>query len=75
MFPGRCATIKIVDCEVLLKEKEEKERAERKKTEEKMKKLTEPSEKEARKKIHPNEMFKHEKDKYSKFDEKVFVNY
>lgn len=67
---GRCATIKIVDCEVLLKEKEEKERAERKKTEEKMKKLTEPSEKEARKKIHPNEMFKHEKDKYSKFDEK-----
>ncbi len=54
-----------------MKEREEKERIERKKAEEKQKKLVLQAEKEALRKIPPSEMFKKETDKYSKFDDKV----
>lgn len=68
---GRCATIKLVDKDTLLREREEKLRIERKKAEEKEKKLAQLAEKEAQRKIPPTEMFKKETDKYSKFDDKV----
>ncbi|KAK7590199.1 hypothetical protein V9T40_001812 [Parthenolecanium corni] len=67
---GRCATIKLVDKDTLLREREEKLRIERKKAEEKEKRLAQLAEKEAQRKIPPTEMFKKETDKYSKFDDK-----
>jgi len=70
-FVGRCASIKLVDRETLLREKEEKERVLKKKAEEKAKKLAQQAEKEALKRIPPDEMFKRETNKYSKFDDKV----
>jgi cysteinyl-tRNA synthetase len=66
--------LKLVDRETLLKEREEKLRAEevkrvereqRKREKEKLEEL-----KEAQKKIPPSQMFKSETDKYSAFDEK-----
>lgn len=54
-----------------MREKEEKERIQKKKAEEKAKKLAQQAEKDALKGIPPNEMFKCETDKYSKFDDKV----
>lgn len=67
--------MKIVGRETLLKEKEAKRQAELDKAAEKERKKAElaaaQAAKEAQKKIAPNEMFKLEKDKYSKFDENV----
>lgn len=67
--------MKIVDRETLLKEKEAKKQAELEKAAEKERKKAElaaaQAAKEAQKKIPPTEMFKHETDKYSKFDENV----
>lgn len=56
-----------------MREREEKLRIERKKAEEKEKRLAQLAEKEAQRKIPPTEMFKKETDKYSKFDDKVGV--
>lgn len=71
---GRSA-IKLVDKEVLLKEKEAKKLAELEKAAEKEKKRAElaaqAAEREAQKRIPPCEMFKKDTGKYSKFDENV----
>lgn len=71
---GQPPVIKLVDRETLLREREEKlqqEEAKRKEKEAKQKKAEEEkAAKEAQMKIPPSEMFKHETDKYSKFDEK-----
>lgn len=69
-------TIKFVDKETLMKEKQEKVRMEMAKKAEKVKKAAEALEskelKEAQKKIPPWEMFKQETEQYSQFDEKGF---
>lgn len=65
--------IKFVDKETLLKEKqqqlEEQEKKRKQKEEAKKKLEAEKAAKEAKARIPPWEMFKHETDKYSKFDE------
>lgn len=72
---GEPTVVKIVDRETLLKEKEAKKQAELEKAAEKERKRAElaaaQAAKEAQKKIPPTEMFKHETDKYSQFDENV----
>lgn len=71
---SEATVIKLVDREELLKEREEKKALEEKKRLEKEAKKAEAAAKaaalEAQKKIPPGELFKHETDKYSKFDEK-----
>lgn len=66
-----------MDKETLLKEKRAKKEMELLKQAEKEKKKKEleaaQAAKEAQKKIPPTEMFKHETDKYSKFDDKVIT--
>lgn len=59
--------------EELMKEKEEKKRLEAEKQKKKQELLEAHRAKEEQKKIPPSEMFKKETDKYSKFDEKVFL--
>lgn len=72
---GGGSAVKLVDREMLLKEKEMKKQAELEKLAEKEKKKAElaaaQAVKDAQKKIPPTEMFKNEADKYSKFDENV----
>lgn len=72
---GAPSAVKVVCKEVLLREKEAKKAAELEKNKEKEKKklelLASQMAKEAQKKIPPSEMFKLEKDKYSKFDDNV----
>lgn len=74
-LPDR-TVMKLVDREQLLREKEQKRLLmERKKAEELKRQqelLQAKLEKEARKAIPPSQMFLHETDKYSKFDEKGF---
>lgn len=70
---GHSPVIKFVDRETLLKEKqqqlEEQEKKRKQKEEAKKKLEAEKAAKEAKAKIPPWEMFKHETDKYSQFDE------
>ncbi|KAL9955644.1 hypothetical protein ACROYT_G036997 [Oculina patagonica] len=70
---GDHAVIKFVDKETLLKEKqqqlEEQEKKRKQKEEAKKKLEAERAAKEAKARIPPWELFKHETDKYSKFDE------
>lgn len=74
-FLGRSSAVKLVDREILLKEREMKKQLEAEKLAEKERKKAElaaaEAQKEAQKKIPPSEMFKMETDKYSKFDENV----
>lgn len=74
-FVGEPSVLKIVGRETLLKEKEAKRQVELEKAAEKERKKAElaaaQAAKEAQKRIPPNEIFKLEKDKYSKFDETV----
>lgn len=69
------ARVKLVDRETLLRERETKLQMEEAKTAEKERKKLElakaAAEKEAKRKTPPHEMFLHETDKYSKFDENV----
>lgn len=71
---GSCA-VKLVDRDTLLKEKEAKKRAEEEKRLEKERRAAElaaaQAAKEAQMKIPPQEMFKSDILKYSKFDDKV----
>jgi len=64
--------IKLVDREVLLREKEQRQQIEREKQAEKDRKKREAEEKEKQKRIPPEELFKSEADKskYSRFDAK-----
>ena len=68
--------IKLVDRDVLMKEREEKKAVEEKKRLEKEAKKKEAADKaaalEAQKRVPPTEMFKSETDKYSQFDDKGF---
>ncbi|XP_022913219.1 cysteine--tRNA ligase, cytoplasmic [Onthophagus taurus] len=70
---GGLSAVKLVDKETLLKEKEAKKQAELEKIKEKEKKKAEmlaaQAAKDALKRVNPIDMFKSEKDKYSKFDE------
>lgn len=70
-FSGKPCAIKLVDKEILLKEKQERERIKLEKQEAKADQLTKQAEKEALKKIHPKEMFLGMTDKYSAFDAEV----
>lgn len=67
--------VKLVDREVLLREREAKKLAEAERLAEKKRKQEAAAQllaaKEAQKRIKPQEMFLSEKDKYSKFDENV----
>ncbi|XP_015599244.1 cysteine--tRNA ligase, cytoplasmic [Cephus cinctus] len=71
---GDGCKVKLIDKEILLKEKEAKKRQEAEKAAEKERKKAEAAAaqaaKEAQRKIPPTEMFKLEKDKYSQFDDK-----
>ncbi|XP_019407545.1 PREDICTED: cysteine--tRNA ligase, cytoplasmic isoform X2 [Crocodylus porosus] len=73
---GLPTVVKLVDRDTLLKEREEKKKIEeerkRKKEEAARKKQEQEAAKLAKMKIPPNEMFKLEQDKYSKFDENGF---
>ncbi|XP_072390660.1 cysteine--tRNA ligase, cytoplasmic [Diabrotica undecimpunctata] len=73
---GEPSAVKLVDKETLLKEREAKKKAEQEKLAEKERKKAElaaaAAAKESQKKIPPTEMFRHETDKYSKFDENGF---
>lgn len=72
---GDFCSIKLVDKEELLREKEMKKRLDAEKLAEKEKKKNEAAAaaaaKDALRKIPPSELFLKETDKYSKFDEKV----
>lgn len=72
---GRSSAVKLVDREILLKEREAKKQLEAEKLAEKERKKAEQAaaeaQREAQRKIPPTEMFKLETDKYSKFDENV----
>lgn len=74
---GAPTAVKLVDKETLIREKEAKRIAEQERAAEKERKRQEQqakdAAKEAQKKINPAEMFLHETDKYSKFDEKVNI--
>lgn len=69
------SAVKLVDRETLLKEREAKRLADAEKAAAKEKKrqeaLAAAAAAEAQRKIKPNEMFLHETDKYSAFDDKV----
>lgn len=69
--------VKLVDREILLKEKEAKKQVEAEKAAEKERKkaaaAAAQAAKEAQKKINPKEMFLNETDKYSAFDENVSI--
>ncbi|XP_064599613.1 cysteine--tRNA ligase, cytoplasmic-like [Liolophura sinensis] len=71
---GQQSVIKLVDRETLMKEREEKLKVEEQKRLEKEKKKqaqeAEKAAKEAQKRLPPSEMFKHETNKYSQFDDK-----
>lgn len=76
---GEKSVVKLVDRETLLKEREAKKQLEAEKAAEKERKRAEAAAaqaaKEAQRRISPLEMFKLEKDKYSKFDENVSVSF
>lgn len=71
---GASAAVKLVDRAILLKDREMKKALEQQKQAEKERKRLEAeadkAAKEAQKKINPIDMFKHESDKYSAFDDK-----
>ncbi|XP_047120743.1 cysteine--tRNA ligase, cytoplasmic isoform X1 [Schistocerca piceifrons] len=71
---GRASAIKLVDRETLLAEREARRKQEAEKAAEKERKKAEmaaaQAAKDAQRKIPPWDMFKHETDKYSQFDEK-----
>lgn len=73
---GSASAVKLVDKETLLKERETKKALEAEKAAEKERKKAEAAvaqaAKDAQKKINPKEMFLHETDKYSAFDDKVY---
>ncbi|XP_077177658.1 cysteine--tRNA ligase, cytoplasmic isoform X1 [Paroedura picta] len=73
---GLPTVVKLVDRDTLLKEREEKKKIEEEKTRKKEAAARKKEEQEAAKlakmKIPPGEMFKSERDKYSKFDENGF---
>lgn len=75
MFLGGPSAVKLVDKTTLLKERELKKIQELEKAAEKERKKAELAQqaaaKDAAKKVNPKEMFLHETDKYSAFDEKV----
>ncbi|XP_050407955.1 cysteine--tRNA ligase, cytoplasmic [Patella vulgata] len=66
---GRRPVIKLVDREILLQEKEEQRKAEEAKRKEKEMKAAAQAEKKKQNMIPPSELFKHETEKYSEFDE------
>lgn len=72
---GAASAIKLVDKETLLREREAKKAIEAEKAAEKERKKAEAAAaqaiKDAQKKINPRDMFLHETDKYSSFDDKV----
>lgn len=72
---GEGSIVKLVNKETLLKEKETKRLLDAEKAAEKEKKKQEAAvlaaAKDAQRKIPPIEMFRHEKEKYSQFDDKV----
>lgn len=74
---GAAASIKLVDRETLLKERDAKKQAEAQKQALKEKKRQEAAAAaaalEAQRKINPKEMFLNETDKYSAFDERVSI--
>lgn len=74
-FLGSGSAVKLVDREILKKEREIKLKVEQEKAAEKERKKAEQTAKdaakEAQKRIPPSDMFKSETDKYSKFDNKV----
>lgn len=78
MFTGRPSAVKLVDKEILLKEREMKKNLEREKQAEKERRKQELAAaealKEAQRRIPPSEMFKSETDKYSKFDDNVGIH-
>nr|CAD7405038.1 unnamed protein product [Timema poppensis] len=71
---GHPSAVKMVDRETLLQEREVKRKLEAEKAAEKIRKKTEQlaaqAQKDAQKRIKPDEMFRSETDKYSNFDEK-----
>lgn len=71
MYFSDRTVFKLVSKEELLREKEEKLRIEAERQKKKQELLEAQRIKEEQKKIPPTEMFKHETDKYSKFDDKV----
>lgn len=74
---GSASAVKLVDKETLLREREAKRLAEAERAAEKERKKAEAAAaqaaKDAQKKINPKEMFLHETDKYSAFDDKVIL--
>ncbi|CAH0552626.1 unnamed protein product [Brassicogethes aeneus] len=70
---GETSAVKLVDKDILLKEKEAKKQADFDKAAEKERKRAEAAAaqaaKDAQRKVPPSELFKSETDKYSKFDE------
>lgn len=72
---GGPSAVKLVDKTTLLRERELKKAQEQEKAAEKERKKAElaalSAAKDAAKKVNPKEMFLHETDKYSAFDEKV----
>lgn len=72
---GGPSAVKLVDKETLLREREAKRALEAERAAEKERKKAEAAAaqaaKDAQKKINPKEMFVHETDKYSAFDDKV----
>lgn len=65
--------MKLVSKEEIMKEREEKQRLEAEKQRKKQELLETQRAKEEQKKIPPEEMFRKETDKYSKFDDKVII--
>lgn len=74
---GGPSAVKLVDKTTLLKERELKKNQELEKAAEKERKKAElaalTAAKDAAKKVNPKEMFLHETDKYSAFDDKVRI--
>lgn len=75
---GAAASIKLVDRETLLRERDAKKQAEAQKLAQKEKKQKEAAAAaaalEAQRKINPKEMFLQETDKYAEFDERVSLS-
>jgi cysteinyl-tRNA synthetase len=73
MCSGCPTVVKYVGIEVMMREKEQKEKLEKERAAEKQKKKEEQAraaaEKEAQKRVPPSELFRRETDKYSQFNE------
>lgn len=74
-IPGRSSAVKLVDRETLLKERQLKKQLETEKQAEKERKRREltgtQAQKDALRKIKPEDLFRGETDKYSNFDDRV----